>query len=163
MWNGQWWYQRPGVAGMAVPGTSNHGMGIAIDHAIYSETTRKLSRPRAWLTWFVPVASSCGWSWEAPSENWHIRHVTGDDVTETVTEVERCRTAPVLTKGSSGSAVKLWQAIVSATVDGQFGPRTEAAVKAWQAGQTKWYGGTGLPVTGIVDGDDWWAARAVKP
>ena len=36
-------------------------------------------------------------------------------------------------KGSKGEAVKKVQAIVGATVDGQFGPRTETAVRAYQA------------------------------
>jgi hypothetical protein len=147
---------------MAVPGTSNHGMAIAIDHAIWSETTRKLSRPRAWLTWFVPVAVDCGWSWEAPSENWHIRYVAGDAVPEMVAEVERCKAAPVLRRGSTGQAVKIWQTIIGAKVDGQFGPKTEAALIVWQQAQARWYGGTGLPADGIVDADDWWAA-AVTP
>lgn len=35
--------------------------------------------------------------------------------------------------GSKGEAVKRVQAIVGATIDGQFGPRTEAAVKSYQA------------------------------
>jgi hypothetical protein len=36
-------------------------------------------------------------------------------------------------KGSKGEAVKKVQAVIGATVDGQFGPKTEAAVKAYQA------------------------------
>jgi hypothetical protein len=36
-------------------------------------------------------------------------------------------------KGSKGEAVKKVQAVVGATVDGQFGPRTETAVRAYQA------------------------------
>lgn len=35
--------------------------------------------------------------------------------------------------GSKGTAVKLIQGKVGVTVDGMFGPETEAAVKAWQA------------------------------
>lgn len=42
--------------------------------------------------------------------------------------------SPWLTKGSKGGDVKEMQAIVGADpVDGDFGPKTEAAVKAWQA------------------------------
>jgi hypothetical protein len=32
-WQGRWWYQKPGTAMAATPGTSNHGLGIANDFA----------------------------------------------------------------------------------------------------------------------------------
>jgi hypothetical protein len=32
-WQGQWWYQKPGTAMAATPGTSNHGLGLANDFA----------------------------------------------------------------------------------------------------------------------------------
>jgi hypothetical protein len=46
-------------------------------------------------------------------------------------------------KGSKGEAVKKVQAIIGATVDGQFGPKTDAAVRAYQEKH-------GLFIDGIV-------------
>ncbi len=50
--------------------------------------------------------------------------------------------------GSKGADVKKVQAAVKASVDGSFGPKTEAAVKVWQAKN-------GLVATGIIDSVAW--------
>ena len=39
---------------------------------------------------------------------------------------------PTIKLGSEGKAVKVWQAIVGADIDGDFGPKTEAATIAFQ-------------------------------
>ncbi len=64
-------------------------------------------------------------------------------------------TRPQLKLGSTGQAVKDWQAIVGTTVDGQFGPQTQAATKAWQSKR-------GLVADGIV-GPKTWAAAMSSP
>lgn len=51
-------------------------------------------------------------------------------------------------EGARGDVVRRVQAAVGATVDGIWGPRTTAAVRAWQAAQ-------GLPVTGRVGRPEW--------
>lgn len=159
MWNGAWWYLKPGNAGIAVPGTSNHGWaGQAVDHCLMDDKGRA-SRPTWWLKWLVDIAVQCGYSWEAPSEDWHIRYCLGDERTPLVSKIHwATEQAPQLKIGSTGNQVKLWQKIIGTTVDGDFGPVTEAKLREWQSKQTAWYGGKGLPVTGVVDGDDWWAA-----
>ena len=53
-----------------------------------------------------------------------------------------------LKKGSKGDAVKLIQAKIDAYVDGDFGPKTEKAVKAWQSAN-------GLLADGIVGPKTW--------
>ncbi|MGA8979331.1 MAG: peptidoglycan-binding protein [Pedococcus sp.] len=55
---------------------------------------------------------------------------------------------PVLAKGAVGPDVSLAQKVVGATPDGQFGPRTEAAVRTWQ-------GRNGVRVTGVMDAPTW--------
>ena len=57
---------------------------------------------------------------------------------------------PTLRRGASGELVKEVQAKVGATVDGDFGPKTEAAVRAFQRAR-------GLVPDGIV-GPKTWAA-----
>jgi putative chitinase len=56
---------------------------------------------------------------------------------------EATGTPPVLRRGSKGEWVKKMQRVLGATPDGDFGPGTERAVKAWQAKN-------GLTADGIV-------------
>jgi hypothetical protein len=51
--------------------------------------------------------------------------------------------APALLIGCKGPAVNVWQAIVGAKVDGDFGGATQVATRAWQHTH-------GLPETGVV-------------
>lgn len=61
-WDGQTWYLRPGVSSAAVPGTSDHGLGNAID----ARGTLK-ARMRANLT----TTREYGWTFPIRSEDWH--------------------------------------------------------------------------------------------
>jgi LAS superfamily LD-carboxypeptidase LdcB len=70
-YQGKDWWLKPKVAGAAVPGTSNHGWGLAVDVA---------SMNSAKLTWLLANVDKFGFSWEAQSENWHIRYVAGDKI-----------------------------------------------------------------------------------
>lgn len=56
-----------------------------------------------------------------------------------------------LRKGSQGDDVKLVQGVVGATQDGDFGPKTEKSVKAWQAANAACCG----PSDGIVGPKTW--------
>ncbi len=74
-WDGVKWYLKPGNAPMAVPGSSNHNLGIAVD--IWSASDERLA-------WMLKNCARFGWSWEVQSEPWHIRYVAGDSVPEAV-------------------------------------------------------------------------------
>lgn len=74
------WYKKDNVATAAVPGTSNHGWGLAVDVANASG---------ARLRWLEANAVRFGWSWETvPEEPWHIRNVTGDAIPAAVIAYE---------------------------------------------------------------------------
>ncbi|MCW2868528.1 MAG: peptidoglycan-binding protein [Marmoricola sp.] len=61
----------------------------------------------------------------------------------------------VLTRGDAGPVVRAVQQAVHTTVDGSFGPMTQAAVRTWQAAH-------GVTPTGVVAADTWHALlRAV--
>jgi peptidoglycan hydrolase-like protein with peptidoglycan-binding domain len=60
---------------------------------------------------------------------------------------------PTIRQGSTGTAVKTWQAIVGVPVDGQFGPQTATATRAWQSKN-------GLTADGIVGPNTWTKALA---
>ena len=81
-WNGRLWWLKRGASPSAAPGTSNHGLGLAIDIAGASGKR---------LTWmmgpnpFLSPVLKYGFSWEVESgpnaEAWHIRYVCGDKPT----------------------------------------------------------------------------------
>ena len=79
IYKGKLWYLKKGMAPMAVPGTSNHNLGIAID--IANATGKRLD-------WLHKNAVSFGFSWEFTSgaEPWHLRYVAGDNVPTRVKE-----------------------------------------------------------------------------
>lgn len=89
----------------AVPGTSNHGLGLALDVGVwdadarrvrgittYSDTWQWLSTPRAvdpaWHVGTGTNVESFGLSWELQNEPWHLRLVTGDKPTRRVLDTE---------------------------------------------------------------------------
>lgn len=78
LWAGRRWYQRPDTATAAVPGTSNHGWGLAVD----------VSGVGAHLPWLIDHAVTYGWSWELQSELWHLRYTDGDAIPPAVIAYE---------------------------------------------------------------------------
>lgn len=85
-WNGRLWWLKRGKAPSAAPGTSNHGLGLAIDIAGASGSRL------AWMLGPNPFLSPVlkyGFSWEVESgpnaEAWHIRYVCGDNPPAAVT------------------------------------------------------------------------------
>ena len=95
-WDGSGWWRRAGVATAAVPGTSNHGWGGAVDMSVgwirrkpsdrYRTYERALTTAEAQR--LTPLVLACGWSWEMQSEPWHIRDVTGDHIPAAVLAFE---------------------------------------------------------------------------
>jgi len=75
IYKGKAWYLKKGLAPMAVPGTSNHNLGIAIDIANASGKR---------LEWLLKNAERFGFSWEVQSEPWHLRYVCGNDTPKAV-------------------------------------------------------------------------------
>jgi len=79
-WNGRRWRKKSGVAAAAVPGTSNHGWGLALD---FENLTDAATR------WLIDHAHTYGFSGEIQSEPWHWRYFAGDDLTAAVVEYHR--------------------------------------------------------------------------
>lgn len=92
--DGKTYYLLPKVAPSASPGTSNHGLGLAVD--ISGATGARL----AWMLGDLskPYGTGCpviqfGFSWEVKSgpnaESWHIRWVCGDNYPPAVIDALR--------------------------------------------------------------------------
>lgn len=97
-WKGVKWYQLKYTAMAAVPGTSNHGWGLALDVAIYDPNRNDgdkyagdpvyiQSNELLWA-WIQMNAPRFGFSWEAQSEPWHLRYTEGDNIPQKVLDVE---------------------------------------------------------------------------
>jgi hypothetical protein len=70
------WWKRRGVATAAVPGTSNHGWGLAIDVHTVDLGTQRSPGPK--LRFLAEFAGEYGFSWELlPEEPWHLRYIPG--------------------------------------------------------------------------------------
>lgn len=93
LWEGVVWHQKPGTAMAAAPGTSNHGLGLAVDAALDNDLSDGVGPGDASsivpaLAWFHDAALKYGFSFEAQSEPWHIRYVSGDRVPASVIAYE---------------------------------------------------------------------------
>lgn len=90
LWQGRRWYQRPGTAVAAVPGTSNHGWGLAVDVGEERDGDAGTeSVDSGTVAWLVANEHRFGFSHELQSEPWHIRYVTGDSIPPAVLAFER--------------------------------------------------------------------------
>lgn len=162
----------------ATPGASNHGWGLALDIAEETDgdpgpegiTTR-------FVNWLIGNADRFGICAELQSEPWHWRYYRGDNVPVAVLNYEQGNPPPnpdptpsptpggeivvqfqtvVLKKGSVGPEVVRIQQILNEiagqglVADGQFGSKTEVAVKNWQA----WFKVPG-GADGIVGAGTW--------
>lgn len=108
--DGTQWYKLRNVAAVASIGregvvgfypSSNHGLGIAADLAIYGVNPKTRIKgvmgitaiPACWQ-WIQDNAADFGFSWEGAKpgtpgwEPWHVRHVLGDRVSQRVLNIE---------------------------------------------------------------------------
>jgi hypothetical protein len=93
VWNGVTYWQKPGTAEAAVPGTSNHGWGLAVDFARDADGVNDYETPipmdKRTIDWLLANAAKFGWSWELQSEPWHLRYVDGDNIPQAVLDFEQ--------------------------------------------------------------------------
>lgn len=90
VWEGRTWWQRPGTAQAARPGTSNHGLGLAVDFAEERDGDPQVESisPR-FHRWLVKNAAAYGFVSEVPNEPWHWTYSTGDAIPQAVLDFER--------------------------------------------------------------------------
>lgn len=94
-WNGQTWYLKPGNALAAVPGTSNHGRGLAVDTGVEldGDSGTESIDPKT-LDWLIHNEERFGFSHEVQSEPWHIRYFSGDHIPAAVLDFEGAKPIP---------------------------------------------------------------------
>lgn len=190
-WQGKVWYQRPRTAIAAVPGTSNHGWGLALDLAIDADGDEAFEWPvksidKKAVDWLLRNADRFGFAWELQSEPWHLVYVAGPNLPQAVLDFEGGVLVPGpsvdkveegleaakkyrLKLGAGGAkapqgerdAVIWLQTLLNKNganllVDGDFGKKTDAAVRDFQR--------RNINKVGIADGlvgPKTWAALGV--
>lgn len=162
----KYWKLRAGMSPSATPGSSNHGLGIAIDVGVLTGDGRIIGvyGSAAW-DWFLAHAVEYGFSWEDQIEPWHVRMFTGDKTPAAVLAFENGNgTAPPvwppfapeqaqwglwplaekprIGTGAQGEVVRYLQGVIfwkgggNITIDGDYGPQTAQRVRDLQA----WFG-----------------------
>lgn len=89
-WQGRTYWQKPGTAAAAVPGTSNHGWGLAVDTGVETDGdpgTESIDATA--IDWLRENAHLFGFSWELQSEPWHLRYFSGDRIPAAVLAYEQ--------------------------------------------------------------------------
>lgn len=93
-WGGVTWWQKPGTAQAATPGTSTHGWGLALDLAQESKVFTVESIDPVMLAWLRDKAPALGWAETVPGEAWHwvladwARYLATPNVVPTAPSVE---------------------------------------------------------------------------
>lgn len=163
-WNGKRWYKRLGVAPVASPGTSNHGLGLAVDTAIDADGDLEFEWPPKSVTpaavdWLVANASRWGFSAELQQEPWHWRYTAGDNVPwavityDSVVAMRTIAPAAPIRLGTTGPEVRKLQEQCKRfgwypyNIDGSCGPRTVDAIMKLQAAAKVTVDGYYGPVT----------------
>lgn len=139
-WQGRRYVRVRGAGTVAVPGTSNHGLGLSVDlMEPYASNGPKHS-------WFVARLAFYGWYWEGAQfgEPWHYTW-------------KGFPPRPTLRNGSKGDPTVAWQTVlrfdlglraVDMKIDGIFGPTTKKYTQQWQRK-------FGLTADGIVGKNTW--------
>jgi hypothetical protein len=102
----------------AVPGTSPHGWGCAIDGAL--KTSAGIVGWTPALDWLIANARRFGFAWSLQSEPWHIQWVEGDVIPQAVLDFEN---QPDLPPPPSGRITDMY--IVSYRLDRWPGPHID--------------------------------------
>lgn len=112
-WNGHVWYGKPGTAQVATPGTSNHGIGRAIDVAmIVGGQVVGITQVASAFQWLVNNAIDYGFCWETDVEPWHLAWFPGDAMPVAVLAFEDTPPSEtslmVLIKGNGPTTPQPW-------------------------------------------------------
>jgi hypothetical protein len=135
---GKTWYLKKGMAMLATPGKSQHNLGLAVDVHSASEPKR--------LNWLIANVKEFGFSWEVvPSEPWHLRYVSGDNIPASVKAwmdangvTAPAGGAPAPAPASGGDDIKKLQEALKAKgfykgeINGKKDSATDEAIKAFK-------------------------------
>ena len=170
-YDGKTWYLKKGKAPSAAPDPtglkgSNHGWGLAIDLG-YDVNGKLTSMGGKCFEWMCANAPKYGFYLQGSDpkskefEAWHWQYALGDASPDGSTQAAPAAapSAPAaggmkfdypgtpVKLGTKGPSDALVQAVIGAKSDGDFGPKSVAALKAWQTANGLTADGSVGPVT----------------
>jgi hypothetical protein len=86
------WRRVAGYAMAAIPGTSPHGLALAVDLALDDDDDAIADPITEAVVRFLMadnLALNCGFAWSTPSEPWHVQWYVGDDIPQFVLDWEK--------------------------------------------------------------------------
>ena len=143
-WKGKTFLLKPKVANAAVPGTSNHGWGCAVDMALdgYGAAAKPVAGNPAFMAWVRANAGPLGWSWEVQSEavarppgvvrERRQRRIDGPDHPAAGADADVEGEQQRRPGRGTADAVRVLRWGDVGRADGTFGPKTKAGVIAMQ-------------------------------
>lgn len=146
----KYWRLRPGLAIAATPGTSNHGLGLALDvcELRADGSVIGIAGSKAW-NWVRENAVMYGFSWEVQSEPWHLRLFTGDNPTQLVTDFFSAgQETPWPPFIPEQGVFGLWPLAVKPSI----GPGSSGDIVRYLQGVIMFKAGGNINVNGIYDG-----------
>lgn len=170
-YEGKTWYLKPGKAPSAAPDPtgvkgSNHGWGLAIDlgfdqggkiasFALNSPAFLWMCENAPKYGFYLQTSDTKSKEWEA----WHWQYALGDATPDGSSVplpapaassggMEFAYPGTPVKLGSKGASAMLVQAVIGAKADGDFGPKSVEALKAWQTAN-------GLKADGVVGPVTW--------
>lgn len=173
-YEGKTWWLKKGKAPSAAPDPtglkgSNHGWGLAIDLG-YDANGKLTSMGGACFAWMCANAPKYGFYLQGSDssskefEAWHWQYCLGDASPDGTVQAPAEALKPSggaveagpmhfdypgapVGLGSKGAPAMLVQSIIGAKADGDFGPKSVAALKAWQTANGLTADGSVGPVT----------------
>jgi hypothetical protein len=127
-WNGINYRLLKGQSPAAVPGTSNHGAGVAVD--VQNWTT--FNNPARLA--FLKVAASYGWydtEGRGAGEPWHITYYPARDKNAGIKPTPPPPSGLAVNGVLDSATISAWQRAMGTSVDGKIG-NPSALIKAWQ-------------------------------
>lgn len=111
------------------------------DYKLHYIDTNKLTAYRQWFARYINQPQTGCYIWQYSSKG-QVEGIGGDvdvnifigvDPTSKQPNDGNIKPMPLIKKGSQGKAVMLWQIIIDAKVDGDFGDETDEKTRRWQA------------------------------
>lgn len=129
-YNGVWYYRKPGYAAAAVPGTSNHGTGNAVDFASGINTSFS-SAENLWMQANAPEHGFSLAEGRSVNEPWHWTYdKKADKVRKRLLAARKAKRLPIIPTFNKAVREEWQRQLGGLKVDGVFGSGSATRLRA---------------------------------